>query len=212
MKRVVASARETAKDPQQIEFIFYIDNDDTESQETAKALEVKTVIGPRITLSQMWNECYKIAVSDIYMHGGDDLIFRSPNWDELVLKTFEKYPDKIVFIHGPDGFFADNFGTHGFLHKNWVKTVNYFLPPYFSSDYSDMWLNDVANSLKRREYVPDLLIEHMHPALNKASWDQTYLERMARGNRDNVIKIYKDKKAERDENVQKLNKFIENSK
>ena len=45
-----------------------------------------------------------------------------------------------------------NFLTHGFLHRNWVETVGYFVPPYFSSDFNDTWLNEVADMIGRKIY------------------------------------------------------------
>jgi len=79
MQRMVTSARKTATMPDDLEFVFYIDEDDMASYEMAERLDVKAVVGPRIILSEMWNACWMQANedSDIFMHCGDDIIFRS---------------------------------------------------------------------------------------------------------------------------------------
>lgn len=189
---------------------LYVDEDDTKTQKSAVVKEKNVVItvGPRIVLSKTWNEAYKKATGEIFMHMGDDLIFRSKNWDDHVVKVFKKYPDRIAFAFGDDGFWKEKFGTHGFIHKNWIDTVGYFVPPYFSSDFNDTWLNEVAEVIGRKFYMPKVYIEHMHPMFNKAPWDKTHLERLERGKKDNVTLLYASKIHERIADANKLAKFI----
>ena len=52
---------------------------------------------------------------------GDDIVLRTLGWDQLVEAVFERWPDRIVFVHGRDGF----------LHRRWVDTLSYFVPPAF---------------------------------------------------------------------------------
>lgn len=211
VERLLDSAFETAKT--EIEFIFYVDRDDP------RKLEVENAIGAgggkilnggdeRIVLSQMWNRCAAVASHDVMMHCGDDIVFRSDGWDERVLETFEQFPDRIVFVHGRDGYQDANLGTHGFLHRRWVDAVGYFVPPYFSSDYNDLWLTEVAHELGRRVYLRDVYTEHMHPVVGKGEWDQTHQERLVRHQRDNVEKLYRDTASQRAEDVAKLRAVI----
>jgi glycosyltransferase involved in cell wall biosynthesis len=193
--RLVNSALETAKYKNQLEFIFYIDIDDTISLDALRLLkiqnpnQIKYLQGGRIILSEMWNRAYDLSSADIVMHCGDDIIFRTKYWDQEVIKAFDSYDDKLVFVHGNDGYWVETFGTHGFLHKNWIKICGYFLPPYFSSDYNDTWLNDISNLIKRRVYI-DIYTEHMHPNLGKAELDLNHIERLERHKKDNVDKVY----------------------
>jgi glycosyltransferase involved in cell wall biosynthesis len=208
IRRLVASAVETAAD-QRFEFVFYVDDDDPASVETLAEYHdtydrVTCITGERVVLSQMWNVCFAHARGDVLMHCGDDIVFRSPGWDRMVLDAFDGQPDRILFVHGRDGVHDANFGTHGFIHRRWVETVGYFVPPYFSSDWNDTWLNDVANMLGRRRFLPDLYTEHMHPVVGKAEWDLTHQERMARHTRDNVDVLYASLAQERAEDAEKL--------
>lgn len=210
MKRMYNSAMETADKPELLEFVFYIDRDDHDTVAFCANTSWKNALartGDRIVLSKMWNECCDASSGDILMHAGDDIVFRTQGWDTMVRKAFEDTPDKILFVHGDDLHWNERFGTHGFLHRNWVRAVGYFVPPYFSCDYNDTWLNDVANALGRRKFLP-FVTEHMHPILKKGEWDTTHTERIARGQQDNVGLMYSEKQRERDEDVRKLKDFI----
>lgn len=213
VQRLIDSALNTACDRKNIEFVFYIDNDDLETIDYLNNQTQHTNIlflnGARIILSEMWNRCYEKSSSDIVMLCGDDIVFRSENWDTKVLKEFDKYGDKIIFVHGDDLCHGSNLGTHGFLHKNWIKTIGYAAPPYFSCDFTDTWITEVSNIIKRHIYLPDVITEHMHPSLNKAELDLTHQERIARGKADNVLEIYNSLNNERKEDAKKLKNFIE---
>jgi len=188
-----------------VEFIFYVDDDDSSYVETLRLTGVdSTITGPRVVLSEMWNACAKVASHDVMMHCGDDIVFRSDGWDERVLAEFDTVDDKILFVHGRDGYQDARIGTHGFLHRNWVDAVGYLVPPYFSSDYNDLWLTEVADALGRRRYLPDVYTEHMHPVIGKGTWDRTHRERLERHQRDDVQRIYRERKSERDADVLKL--------
>lgn len=214
LHRLVKSAIDMATRKDQLEFVFYVDDDDLLGQAGLKEIEetysyaiIKKCIGPRIILTETWNVCYRNSSGEIFMHCGDDIEFKTSNWDEIVRHSFIKSEDKILFAHGTDGANHDRFGTHGFVHNNWIKTVGYFLPPYFSSDYADTWLNDVSNKIGRRKYIPIYTMHH-HPIFGLAEWDQTHQERLARHNRDNVAEIYASKTIERDIDALKLKNFI----
>lgn len=214
--RMVESAFEMATFPRHVEVIAYVDDDDSMEEGylflNAPAVDdvpwwfaqVGIGIGPRIVLSEMWNECYRAARGEILMHAGDDIVFRTPGWDEIVRRPFRNTPDKILLVHGDDmSPNTDALATHGFVHRRWVETLGYFVPPLFSSDWNDVWLTEVADALGRRLKVP-IVTEHMHYQFGKAEHDETYREREERGDRDRVKEIYLRTAAERSEDAEKL--------
>lgn len=214
VKKLILTAIDTAKEPEQLEFIFYVDNDDSSYdvlfEKLKKTSNIKVVKGERIVLSEMWNKCWDIAEADIFMHCGDDIRFRTENWDQIVCDKFDEYEDKIIFTYGYDGYVhARDFGTHGFIHRNWTDTLGYMVPPYFSSDYNDTWLNDIAKEIGRHFYI-DIYTEHIHPVTGKYHYDQTHKDRLARANKDNPKGIYESKVDERHLCAQKLIDFIQN--
>lgn len=203
-QRMVDSARATAH--REIEVIVRLDSDDPTADQY-KIDDADVLVGPREVLSVMWNECYAEAGSDIVMHCGDDIVFQTDGWDDLVYAAFEEYPDKIAFVHGQDLCGPPNFGTHGFLHRRWVETVGYFVPPYFVSDYNDTWINEVANMIGRRVEIP-IITEHMHFMNGKAFYDATYRERLERHRLGRVDQLYASMAADRVADAEKLRRVM----
>lgn len=201
------SAHATAAHPEQIELVVYRDDDDpTEPPDLGDAT---VITGPRIVLSEMWNRCAEQATGEILWHGNDDVLFRSAGWDTAVEAAFAAVPDRIVLVHGRDGFQDAALGTLSFLHRRWCDTVGYFLPPYFSSDYNDLWISEVADLLGRRVFLPDVFTEHMHPIIGKGEWDQTHQDRLERGAQDNVGQLYQDLAPQRADDVRKLREAMQ---
>jgi hypothetical protein len=169
------------------ELLIRLDDDDDSSY--PDILNTHYFRGPRTTMSVYWNELAEHASGDILWHGGDDVVFRTINWDTIVRAAFP--PDDIAFVHGhdlsPNGHWL---GTHGFLHRRWVDTVGYFVPPYFSSDYNDMWLVDVSDMIDRHVYIP-IVTEHLHPSHGKGEWDITHMERLERHTADDMDGLYR---------------------
>ena len=201
VRRLIDSVVETATVPP--EFVFYVDEDDKTFPASVPYPDVKVIVGERILMSKMWNRLAQAATGEILMMGGDDLIFKTKGWDDQVRRAFAAFPDRLIFVHGDDGIYGDKFGTHGFLHRNWMDAVGYFVPPYFASDFNDTWWNDVSNALGRR--VPlNFVTEHLHPLAGKAEWDKTHQERLARHKETNPEKLYAELEKERIGDVNKL--------
>jgi hypothetical protein len=204
VRRLVTTGLETAAGG--IEFVFYADDDAPGSvpEDVAGMAQVTVVTGPRIVMSDMWNACWKASGGEILMQCGDDIAFRTPGWDSMVCDVIGSYPDRIVFAYGQDGLRDDDYGTHGFVHRAWAETLGYFTPPWFSCDYSDTWLNEVAAMAGRKHQIPGLLTEHCHPNAGKHPWDQVHQERAARGARDNVAGLYESMAPRREQDAAKL--------
>lgn len=201
------SAIEKADNPDDIEVIAIIDKDD-DSYDIYSHPNMRIYMVKRTVLSQYWNIAYAHANGPIYMHCSDDIRFRTKHWDTIVKKHFDKVNDKILFLYGRDGLQDEDLGTHGFIHQKWVETVGYFVPPYFSSDYNDTWLNEVAQGIGRRVYEPRIYTEHLHPAAGKGEYDKTHQERIARHKQDNVDELYVNKQYQRDADMALLREVM----
>ena len=81
------------------------------------------------------------------------------------------------------------------------------MPPYFVSDYNDLWIDEVATKIDRKIYIPGFLIEHMHPNFGKSKLDATHNERLQREKvkKNNPRDIYNETKLERENNIKILN-------
>jgi len=217
-RRMYFSAMGTAREPTDLEFVIYVDDDD---DAPLQARNIVVVQGPRLTLSCAWNVACEKASGDLFMHGGDDVVFRTAGWDQVIRAAFEPFPDGIAFVHGSDGSpphahvygngGGPHYGTHGFLHRRWVDAVGYFVPPHFSVDYNDLWLNEVADAVGRHVYLPDVLIEHMHWTWRKAPMDATYIEAHEKRLAGESRELYASLAGEREADVEKLRAVMNDS-
>lgn len=214
LHRTVFSAFQRATHPKRIEVVIYLDEDDERLEtynmqlrfaiQPALRDQLKLLVRPRALLSECWNVCAQEAKGEILMHCGDDLSFDTDGWDGMVREAFEQTPDKILFAYGNDlGPHGETFGTHGFIHRRWMETVGYFVPPLFSSDWNDVWLNEVADALGRKKLLP-FVTEHHHYTFGKSQRDQTHADREERGARDGVVELYKRTTSERKGDIRKL--------
>jgi glycosyl transferase/beta-hydroxylase protein BlmF len=219
LHKMVYSAFSNATHQRRIEVVAYLDEDDPRLFEYDMQVpcavhvdlmkNVRLGSGPRMLLSESWNYCFKIAKGEILMHCGDDLLFITHGWDQMVRDAFAAIPDRIGLVYGDD--LSTNFpelATHGFLHRRWVETVGYFLPPLFSCDWNDVWISEVATKLDRLVPLPDMVIEHQHYSFDKREHDATDREREERGAADDVVGLFKRTAPERLADVEKLRKVM----
>ena len=208
--RMVGSALATATTP--IEIWAYIDEDDQSwpcsnsffPDNFPKQDNVNCFVGPRLVMSEYWNVLTKYAKGDILMLCGDDVVFETPGWSAMVEQAYEDCPDKILCVHGDDlGPNGKTFATLPFVSRKWVDTVGYFTPYGFSGDFIDTWIQDVADMLGRKRFLP-FVVNHMHWIYGKAERDSTYAEKDARQKRDNLEQMYLDRLPERIRDAAKL--------
>lgn len=218
LSRLYESICQTTTQLNNIELCVYIDSDDTVSlpiiqyistKINTKAISGEYQRGVRTPQWMLYNSLYEQASNDIIMYCADDVVFRTEGWDSIVTSTFNTLKDKIALVYGPDGFQGGTVPvcTHGFIHKNWVEIVGHFFVKHFNVAYNDTWFTEVAESIKRRFYIQNLYIEHIHPAAGKSNWDETYTSKTeSAGGESN---IWKYTKPERELDIEKLKKYIQ---
>ena len=112
LKELCESLFTNASDPNQIEVIVYLDLDDSCTKEyieyflelnTRYTNPIKSIIGPKLVLSDYNNKLLQLASSDIFMNLGDDMRCRTQNWDIGIIDAINKYPDNINFVYVDDG-------------------------------------------------------------------------------------------------------------
>jgi hypothetical protein len=219
LNRMWNSALDTAVHPELVQLVLYVDDDDADMvmylDEGNPIVGAPTrghvdwIVGPRRMLSECWNEALPGADGEILGHMNDDVIFRTWRWDMEIREAFRKVPDRIACVHGRDGIHDGNMATLGFYSREWIAALGYFMPPYFVSDYNDTWLSTCADAVGRRFFIPEMYIEHMHPAVGKGPMDQTHQDRLTRHRQDNVDRLYLSLQPKRDEDVMKLRAAIE---
>lgn len=222
MENVFNTAKETISSDNEFEIIYYLDEDDLVSINKAKEMSSKNeqvlfFIGKRQVLSNCWNDAYKLSTGEIIGFIDDETRFITNEWDKKILSVFNNFKDKICFVGGNDNYYnkrwGKNFCTLGFLHRNWVDTIGYFVPPYFVADYCDTWLNDVAKQIDRHFWLEDLQIHHLHRE-TEYGLDKTHEERLLRARKYNPKGLYYSNEMKRKRSIDcfKLQTYITNYK
>lgn len=213
--RLLKSLRDTSDDLANVEVLFYVDLDDTITQgaipnilSTNKDISTKWIIGPRILLCQMSNELSKLASGEILFLCGDDVVFETKGWDFEVTKEFEKVKDKVLLVYGKDGIQNEKLATHFFVHRVWLETLGYIVPPLFGGDYADNWAMSVAINLNRLVYKENLRLTHYHVIAGLAPMDETYHEKYERDRKINAPAILRTNLPTLKENISKLQRII----
>jgi hypothetical protein len=98
--------------------------------------------------------------------------------------------------------------THPILSRKWVETLGYASPKYFQGDYADNWLSEIGDLIGRRIFVKEVLIEHLHHSMGKASYDETYSEKRERDNKIDAWGHFLGSKSKRERDAKKLLKVI----
>lgn len=104
---------------------------------------------------------------------GDDHLPQTPGWDERVVEALDEMKSGIVY--GNDLFQGPNLPTAVFMTSDIVKTLGYMVPPGLTHMYLDnAWL-EWGQGMGKIKYLPDVIIEHLHPqAGGKSEVDATY--------------------------------------
>lgn len=102
---------------------------------------------------------------------GDDHICRTPGWDKRVEETLST-PG---IAYGDDRVHGEALPTAPFISGAIVRALGYYALPDCAHMYIDNAWRDIAEQAGVRRYMSDVVIEHMHPAVGKAEWDDSYL-------------------------------------
>lgn len=212
------SIRNTVKSTENIVIYFYIDDDDVQTldaQEQMKKdfseLNIVFNVGPRIVLSCAWNELWRISDSEIIMHAGDDIVFKSQDWDAIVINEFEKVDDRVLMVFGRDGINDEKLATHSFTSREVTKLKGWFVPPYFKALYNDTWLDFIYKKINRAKFVPEIFTDHLHFSKYPELTDSTYTERR-QINKDESELLWIEKTPEKFEHAELLQQYIDDYK
>jgi hypothetical protein len=100
---------------------------------------------------------------------GDDHVPRTYGWDLALVEALDALGTG--FAYGNDGYQGARIPTACAMTSDVVTALGWMTPAGLAHLYVDnVWL-DLGTDLGRISYLPDVLIEHMHPSIGKAPWD-----------------------------------------
>jgi hypothetical protein len=103
---------------------------------------------------------------------GDDHYPQTNKWDEAYLNELWRLGDG--FVYGDDLLQGEKIPTQIAMTSSIVETLGFFSPPGFTHLCCDLAWKDLGEGIDRISYLPDVIIEHLHPANGKAENDEGY--------------------------------------
>lgn len=146
-----------------------------------------------------------VAALDVFAVGfmGDDHMPRTRGWDSLYLEELRALGTGIVY--GDDLLQGEALPTQCAMTADIVRALGYMAPPDLHHMYVDNFWRDLGAAAGCIRYLPDVVVEHMHPVVGKAPVDDGYLRVNDRAVYDADQRAYERYRAERfAEDVQKI--------
>lgn len=147
------------------------DDDETASDYPA---ECWTTVGERLKLAGSLNKAAVEYAEDYKYIGfmGDDHVPRTSKWDISIVSALENSR----LVYGNDLLQGANLPTAVFMDAAIVSKLGYMVPPGMIHLYLDNFWKTLGEHLESITYLPDVVIEHLHPSCGKASNDTQYDE------------------------------------
>jgi len=166
----ICSIRDTAKNLNSFELIVIADTDDVGTQDAiASWWEQFNGMNIRFLIREQsrnishdyynWvfmNKSPVIPQGKVFWIIGNDVVFLTPNWDELAKTSIENYlkkrPDRILYAFPKDisinkPYLAEfKWGWFPILTRETVKALNYFMPKEYPSWGSDVFLGSIFSN------------------------------------------------------------------
>jgi len=114
-----------------------------------------------------------------YMHGyfdyfiftGDDNLPRTEFWDRLLIKPLI---GKTGISYGNDLYQQENLAGNPCISRDIAEILNRYGWPPINHLYIDNFFTILGKEINSLHYVPDSIIEHMHPFAGKGEMDEQY--------------------------------------
>lgn len=174
-----SSVFSTVNDINNIEILLGVDDDDPKIdsyKRIAKNLNFVTLIIFKSKLfkeeglSGLWNIMAKKSSGDIIAMVGDDMIFKTVEWDAKIIETFKQRKDNIYLVHcndgmrGPGNKYAavEPLAVNSFIHRDYIDAVGRYVQTEEPNIFQDTYLDTLFKTLGRKIYYHDIIIKHLH--------------------------------------------------
>lgn len=103
---------------------------------------------------------------------GDDHRPRTIRWDQMWIDILQ---DRGGLVYGDDLFQHENLPTAVGMEGIIAIELDGMVPDGFIHLYLDNFWKQLGEDIDRLMYLPDCIIEHMHPLIGKAEVDEGYI-------------------------------------
>lgn len=166
LRRFLDSLADTTSHPDAVEIILVLDDDDPASAVRHERFRIVHAVGPPgRTMGQLNQAGYLAASGDFVMLLNDDVIARTPGWDERVGPWLDAFADGVVLVHVNDTLMREYLCTFPLVSRPFCELGGGVCPPEYRRYRIDDHVEDVFNLLaalgeKRTIYLPDVVFEH----------------------------------------------------
>lgn len=139
---------------------------------------------------------------------GDDHVFRTKGWEDIAIQKIEAN-NGLGIVYGDDLYQHEALPTAAVMSSNIVSALGYMaLPDTIHLFMDNFWL-ELGRALNALFYVPEIVIEHMHPVAGKGVQDAQYAEANSMTNFGNDQTIFTKWNAEqKQQDVEKILTYI----
>lgn len=100
---------------------------------------------------------------------GDDHRPRTKGWDRAYLDALAACPG---IVYGNDLIQGAALPTQCAMSTSWVRALGHMAPPVLRHLYVDDYWKRLGLATERITYLPDVVVEHVHPIAGKVAWDE----------------------------------------
>ena len=183
VQRFLDSVAARARCVSDVEVVLYIDEDDVASHAIDHShVPLVKLIEPFRSMGTCNTACFARASGDVIILMNDDVIIRTPGWDEAVLAYHASVGDQIYLAYGNDLFKGKKVCSFPILSRRTCRLLSEPFPARYRGGLIDYHLLDVFKRLDklghaRIRYFPHLIFEHTHYRTGKVPFDETYARR-----------------------------------
>ena len=160
------------------EVVFAIDADDVETytglmHETTGLDNVKVVIAERMGMNGTLNH-WALWFSPDYDYicfMGDDHLPRTGGWDTKLAEAIGTEPG---IAYGNDLLQGENLPTAVVMSSKIIRATGFMSPPALKHLFLDNYWLAMGHALENVNYLPDVILEHLHYTNGKAEHDDRY--------------------------------------
>ncbi len=152
------------------ELLFCIQKEDNLYQEYINIFKLngisKYFTSESMPTSYLWNQMAFNSKGDLLTLIGDDVEILTNGWDSRIESEAKKFNDNIFVITVDDGRKDKQQGKfmrcpHPTVHKKWIETLGYFVPPFFMHRYLDKYTQELAIKIGRYIEIKDIVFNHL---------------------------------------------------
>ncbi|CAB5093776.1 hypothetical protein D3OALGA1CA_1070 [Olavius algarvensis associated proteobacterium Delta 3] len=168
LRRLFHSLAVNTEDPRNVEILLRVDEDDQRSLGIrAGNIDIVEIVGPRDTMGAYNTDCMRRASGDIMILMNDDLVVRTPLWDNRIRSFTRTVPDGIFLAYPEDMESHGRMCTFPILSRRTCELLADPYPMGYDALNIDQHIYDVFLRLRhmghnRMFFLDKVIFEHAH--------------------------------------------------